>query len=212
MNWFLDMCILIFYSSGDKSKFSVKTLEFIDKHKDERYLVCYYIVKDNLPKWIKRQQIIVKEVIRKIKEVSYKMGESDEGSFLYPQDKQKAEKLFIQSSLAGDKINFITELQIIQKEQEFKLIRFIEQKAEKVIPIKDIDTELKSKLFTYTNNISDSMTIASGIQQHNKEHLILLTSDKKDWTKENLELALNENSKLVEKYKKIPEIKYIQDI
>lgn len=211
MNWFLDMCILIFYSSEDRSLASVKTLEFISKHKGGRYIVCYYVSEDNLPKWIKRQQIIVKEVIRKIKDESYVIGDSEESSFLYPKDKQKAEKLFVQFNLTSDKAAFINELQINQKKQELKLRQFIEQRAEKVIPVSEIDIELRSNLFTYTQNMSDAKTIASGIQQHNKEGLILLTGDKKDWIKENLELAVNENSKLAERYPKIPKIVHIQD-
>jgi len=209
MNWFLDMCILIFYSSEDKSLFSVKTIEFISKHQNDKFLVCYYISEENLPKWIKRQQIIIKEVIKKIIDSSYKIGDSEEGSFLYPKDKQKAEKLFIQSSLIDNKGLFINKIQMSQKEQELRIMQFIEQKTKKVIPISEIDPDLKSNIAMLLKNHSDAKTLASGIQQHNKEHLTMLTNDKKDWTKQNIELAINENSKLAEKYPEIPEIKYL---
>lgn len=81
----------------------------------------------------------------------------------------------------------------------------------KVIPEKEIDFELKSAIFTFTNNHSDSLTIASGIQHHQKEKLILLTGDKNDWTKENLEWVFASQPNLKKKYK-APEIKYIQKL
>ena len=68
---------------------------------------------------------------------------------------------------------------------------------------------MKSSLFTYTRNHSDANIIASGIQYHQIEELILVTTDRKDWTEENLDLALPENSDLRKKYSKIPKIKYL---
>ena len=81
----------------------------------------------------------------------------------------------------------------------------------KVIPEKEIDLELKSAIFTVINNHSDSLTIASGIQHHQKEKLILLTGDKNDWTKENLEWVFASRPDLKKKYK-IPSIRYIQNL
>jgi len=60
--------------------------------------------------------------------------------------------------------------------------------------------------------MSDVMTLSSGIQEHNNKELILLTSDKEHWTKENLEWAIPKASSLRKKYPKIPEIEYIQNI
>lgn len=211
MNWFLDMCILIYYSSEDKSLFAIKTAEFISKHDKEKYLVCYYITKENLPKWIRRQKIIVKEVIRKTKDIDYIIGSSEESSLLYPKDKQKVEKLISLYKLATDKTLFVSKIQESQKTQELKILQFIEAYAKKVIPIPEIDFELKSSLFTFLNNDSDSKTLASGIQQHNKEEVVILTADKIHWTKENIGWAFDSKPPLAKKYPKIPEIKYIQD-
>lgn len=211
MNWFLDMCILIYYSSEDKSLFAIKTAEFVGKHDKDKYLVCYYVTEENLPKWIRRQKIIVKEVIRKIKDIDYIIGSSEESSLLYPKDKQKAEKLINLYEVTKDKMLFVSKIQESQKTQELKILQFIETKVKKVVPVPEIDFELKSSLFTFLNNDSDSKTLASGIQQHNKEEVTILTGDKKDWTKENIGWTFDSKPQLAKKYPKIPEIKYIQD-
>ena len=81
-----------------------------------------------------------------------------------------------------------------------------------VIPINEIDPKLKSCLFTWlTPNDSDSKTIASAIQEHNKKEVVIITADKKDWTKELLEEVHNDPS-LKKVYEKLPEIKYVQDL
>ena len=212
MRWFLDMCILIYYSSQDGGLFYKKTVKFLDEKKQGSFLVCFYIIKRDMPKYLRRQNIIINEVLKKIKNGDYELGKSEEGSLLYERDRQKAGKLFLQSETVKDKLNFIVSLRDSQKGQEIAIKKFIKTKAEKVIQLSEIDMELKSQLLTFSdNNASDANVLASGIQEHNKKDVILVTADKQHWTKENLEWAVPEASPLHKKYSKIPEIRYIQD-
>lgn len=206
------MCILIYYSSQDEGFFYKKTMKFLDEKKEDSFLVCFYIIERDVPKYLRRQNIIINEVLRKIINENYEFGESEEGSLLYDRDKQKARKLFLQAKSVENKINFIEGLKDSQKGQEILIKKFIKLKAERVIQISEIDPELKSKLLDFLEgNTSDANILASGIQEHKKEELILLTADKTHWNKENLEWAMPEFSPIKKKYPKMPEIKYIQD-
>ncbi len=62
MNWFLDMCIIIFYASGTNDAMEEKTKQFVKSKNKDQYLLCYYIADTNLPKWITRQEIILEEL------------------------------------------------------------------------------------------------------------------------------------------------------
>jgi len=211
MDHFLDMCIIICYASQTGSKKEEKIKDLIKSREKNRFLVCYYIFNENLPKWIKRQKIIIREIIRKIKDDSYEIGESDEGRYLVKKDKNDVKKILFRISLCKDKMSFIQNLErnnrLIEKWISYFLKNYID---EKVIDIKDIDVELRSKLLSYLEgNISDANTIASGIQQHNKKELIMFTSDKKHWVKENLEEAVFLTPSLRKRGLKIPDIEYI---
>ena len=206
------MCIILYYVSREKSFLHIKATEFINNKRDI-FLICFYIIENDMPKYLKRQQIIISEVIRKIRNENYKIGESTEGSFLYGRDKQKAEKLFLQSKLVKNKLDFINKLKDSQKGEEVIIRYFIKYKVEKVVPVNEIDRELKSNLLSFLEgNISDANILASGILHHQKEELALITADKTHWTKENIEWAVPEQSNLRKKYPKIPEINYIQEL
>jgi hypothetical protein len=212
MRWFLDMCILIYYASKDNSLFYKKTIEFLKKNEGEKLLVCHYIIEWDLPKWIKRQNTLVDEVVKKVKDPNYDLDSSFGWNSLYSREKQKGEKLIFKAKNIQNKAEFIRNLLDYQKEIEIRIFYFIKQKAEKVIQLSEIDKELKSQLFTYlNNNVSDANIIASGIQEHNKKEVIFMTADRSHWTKENLEWALPEHSPLRKKYPNLPEIRYIQD-
>ncbi len=207
------MCILIYYASDDNSFFSKKTTEFIKKNENSKFLVCHYLVEWDLPKWIKRQNILVDEVVKKIKDPSYDLKRSRNWDLLYPREKQKGEKLILKASFTQNKAEFIQRLLDSQKDIEIRLFHFIKQKAERVIPLSEIDPNLKSELLTFLdNNVSDANILASGIQEHNKNEVILITADKSHWTKENIQSAFDSKPQLVKTYPKMPEIKYVQDM
>lgn len=214
-NWFLDMCILIYYAEDNpNSEKSRKALNFVNNKRDSEFVICHYILDINLPKWITRKRIIIQEVKRKIKDRPYRIGESPAGRMLFQKDKVEAEKLFYDYLRSPQKENFIGLIKKNHRLIEAKIEHFIKNLIDKkVIPVSEIDFELKSSLFTYLDsNDSDARTLASAVQHHNKEPIIILTSDKKHWTKQLLSDAVEIHPTLRKKYPKIPEIKYLQNL
>ena len=214
-SWFLDMCILIYYARDNpNSENSRKVLNFINNKGDGKFIMCYYILDINLPKWINRQRIIIQEVKRKINDRCYRIGDSLAGKMLFQKDKVEAEKLFYEYLGSPQKENFTGLIKKNQRITEAKIEYFTNNLIDKkIIPVSEIDFNLKSSLFTYLDsNDSDAKTIASAVQHHNTEPLIILTSDKKHWTKELLDDAVSIHPALRKKYPKIPEIKYLQEL
>jgi len=213
MRYFLDMSLIIYYCYRTGLDIEKKVIKFIDEKGKNLFLVCYYILNENLPKWIKRMRIIFKEIKRKINNPEYKLWSSPESKLLFKKDKINGEKVLKKYELTKNKKEF---LEMIEKGwiyTEARIKIFLRDLIdEKVIPVNEIDFELKSVLFTFLNNISDAMTLASGIQEHNKKELILITTDKEHWTKDNLEWALPEHSTIRRKYPKIPKVEYIQHL
>jgi len=213
MNWFLDMCIIIFYASNTKDIKSVKSIEFVKNKKDNRFLVCFYITKENMPKWIKRQNVILKIVGIKVLNPSIELEKIEEYQELFPQDIIILKKRLAQYSSSENKQEYYQKLRknhnlLIQRINYF-LSKLIDKE---VVPIKEIKFELKSALFTFLENHSDAMTLASGIQYAQEEELKILTGDKHDWNKNNLEWTFSSRPDLAKKFAKIPEIVCIQNI
>lgn len=211
INWFFDMCVIIFYSNPSE-KYSEKVIRFVENKGNSKFLLCYYILEENLPKWIIRQKAILEEVKIKLKNPDYIIGTSNFGKLLFPKDKNKCEKFIFAALRSKNNKKFIMNLERNQLLIQKRIEHFKKLIDKKVIPISEIDFELKSSLFTFLNNDSDAKTLASGIQQHQKEELIIITGDKEHWTKDNLEWAIPEHSPLRKKYSKIPEIKYVQNL
>jgi len=214
MRWFLDMCIILGYiNEGDNPKIITKTISFVNQKKEDKFVLCYYIKEDNIPRWLNRKRIIFREILRQIKDSSYKPYSDTECSRLWERDKNQILKLTSLANTFQDKTEIIKNFENVYQEIERRIREFIEKNIDElVIPIKDIDPKLKSCLFTWlTPNDSDSKTIASAIQEHNKKEVVIITADKKDWTKELLEEVHNDYS-LKKIYKKLPEIKYIQNL
>lgn len=213
MRYFLDMSIVIYYCYRVGLDIEKKVIKFVDNKGENLFIVCYYILDENLPKWIRRMKIMFKEIKRKINNPEYKLWSSQESNLLFNKDKINGEKILKKYELANNKKEL---LEIIERGwiyAEARIKIFLRDLInEKVIPISEIDQELKSALFTFLDNLSDAKTLASGIQEHNKKELILITTDKEHWTKDNLEWALPEHSTLRKRYQKIPEIRHIQDL
>ncbi len=211
MNWFLDMCILIFYAEVGGKNYE-KTARFVKEKKDKQFLLCFYITKENMPKWIKRQKIILKLIGKRIEDPSYEIEKAEEYKDLFPRDIIELRKLSIQCLSSSTKEEYYEKL---KKNQNIMLIRinyFLSKLIDReVIPIKEVKFELKSALFTFLQNHSDAMILASGIQYAQEEELKILTGDKHDWNKNNLEWTFDSKPDLAKKYSKIPEIVYIQN-
>lgn len=213
MRCFLDMSVIIYYCYRTGQDIEKKVIKFIDNKGEKLFIVCYYILDENLPKWVKRMKIMFKEIKRKINGPGHKLWSSQESELLFNKDRINGERILKKYELSNNKKDFLEIMERGWVYTEARIKIFLRDLIdEKVILIKEIDSELKSALFTYLDNISDAKTLASGIQEHNKKELILITTDKEHWTKDNLEWALPEHFTLRKKYPKIPEIKYIQDL
>ena len=87
---------------------------------------------------------------------------------------------------------------------------FLDNKITKVvIPLSDIDAELRSHFFTFVRNWSDSNIIASAVQYNTGSTINVVTTDKKDFWK--LKEWLDTDLHLSEKYS-VPPISYIKDL
>jgi len=218
MRWFLDMCIILYYiSEGDKEIFIKKSQKFVNEKKENKFLLCYYIKDENIPKWLNRQKVLFRELIKQISNSKYEPYSSEECKYLYDKDKKKLIKLIAYFRDVSDKKEIIKKFENAFQEIEFRVNIFLKEKIDEfVIPISEIDFELKSHLFTFLNlgspikNDSDAKTLASAIQEHNKNSLTILTADKSDWNEDLLE-EVNYHFNLKKKYPELPKIKYLQD-
>lgn len=219
MNQFLDTSIIMGYANAISGKDSLidKNSEkcvLFAKNKKSPFIVCYFSLDKDIPSLKERMRVIIRAVKTQLNNKDYEIENSEEAKELYKQDIDRFNKLcslkeiFSAKGLSFEK--FVNDFQLIF---ELRIDVFIKKLVDKkVVPIKEIDLELKSSLFTYTQNHSDANILASGIQYCQKEDVCLVTTDKADWTKANLELAIPEYSELAKKYRKIPEIRYVQDM
>jgi len=213
MRWFLDMCFIIYYASETNNPLEDK-VRILVENKKESYLVCFYILDKNLPDWIKRNKDIIFQA-KTIVESEEKNPNLDQGSgILLKKQNAQLKKLLNQYSISNNKKDFFVNIKKRLIYLEGKIRFFIEKYVDKkVIPVEKINPELRSSLLTYLdNNISDANTIASGVQENKNNRVILITSDKQHWTKDNLEWALPEHSQLRKEYPNLPEIKYVQEL
>ena len=214
MRWFLDMCVILYSAGeGDRPDLNKKTKKFVEQKGGDDFLLCYYIKEVDIPKYLERQQIILGEIIKKINNDSYALYPSQKASKLTGRDKKKLIKLLLLSKTIGNTEEKIKSLIKLFSELERRINHFLQKYIDGfVVPLGEIDFELKSCLFTWlAPNNSDSKIIASAIQEHNKQRLKIITADKKDWTGDLLREVHN-NFKLKKKYSELPKISYIQEM
>lgn len=218
MRWFLDMCIILGYiNEGDNPKIINKTISFVNQKKDNKFVLCCYIKEESIPKWLNRKRIIFREILRQIKDSSYKPYSDTECIQLWDRDKNQILKLVSLSNTFKDKTELIENFENVYQEIERRIREFIDKKIDEfVIPVKEIDLDLRSHLMVFLNignsikNDSDAKTIASAVQEHNNKEIVIITADKKDWSKELLD-EIHNHFDLKKKYARLPEIRYIQD-
>ena len=213
MRYFLDMNIPIYFCMQFGDPLEKKAKIFIQNKNNHIYLLCSYIASRNLPRWLKRQSVILFEFNQKAQNKNYTLFSSEQSSFLFPKDKIFVNKLILNYNNYKDKDEFVENVNDILNLLQSRVTYFIKTYIDEVvIPESDIDPNLKSWLLNgLNNNESDARTIASAIQEHNHHELIIITSDKKDWKKEVLE-TVYDDIPLGKKYPKIPEIEYLQNI
>lgn len=211
MRWFLDMNIIIYFCLELGHPLEEKTKLFVKKKGNSKFLLCEYIQKQNLPKWIKRQEEILKRFNVMV------LGQQIKGDpvYLFNKDKIFLNRLILIYKNSKDKERFRINTNKIFSLIKIKVRLFLEKYIDEFI-IPEIDFELKSHLLSFLNlgsaikNDSDAKTIASAIQAHKEKPLTIITADKKDWTKDLLE-EVHYHIDLKKKYSSLPKIKYIQD-
>jgi len=208
MRWFLDMNIVVYFCLELGHPLEEKTKLFVDKKENSKFLLCEYIQKENFPKWIKRQEEILKRFNLKISGQQVK----EDSIYLFNKDKIFLNRLILMYENSKDKEQFKLNTNKTFSLMKIKTKLFFERYVDEiVIPISEIDFNLKSCLFTWLHpNDSDAKTIASAIQEHNKKELKIITADKKDWTEELLEEVHN-HLDLKKKYPLLPKIQYLQN-
>ncbi len=209
MRWFLDMNIPIYFSFEIGDDLENKTRRFIENKNDSLFLVCEYIKKQNLPKWMKRYEVLLLEFNR----IVSNQEKSVDTSILIKNDKFLLDKFLLMYKRSEDKIKFVSWINTIFSNLKIRIKLFFEKYVDEiVIPMSEIDFKLKSCLFTWLNpNDSDARTIASAIQEHQNKKLVIITADKKDWSKELLEEVHN-NIDLKKEYPSLPKIEYLQNL
>jgi len=213
MRYFLDMNLPIYFCMQLGNFLEKKAKIFVENKKEHLFLLCDYVTSVNLPKWIKRQKAILFEFNQKVQNIDYALFSSEQSKILFLQDKILTNRLILSYEKTKEKKQFIENINQIFSLLQARISYFIKKYIDTiVIPISEINFELKSCLFTWLDapNDSDAKTIASAIQEHNHNKLIIITSDKRDWTKELLEEVHN-NSKLKKEYPSLPRIEYLQD-
>ena len=184
---------------------------FVDNKKDS-FLLCDYIVSVNLPKWLKRQKAILFEFNQKIQDSNYDLFSSEQSKILFPQDKLIVTRLIFGYESSQDKKKFIEDVNNIFNLLQARINYFIKNYIDTVvIPVSQIDFNLKSCLFTWLSpNDSDAQTLASAVQEHNNNRLTIITADKKHWTDDLLKEVHNDST-LLKKYPFLPKIEYLQN-
>lgn len=211
MRYFLDMNIPVYFCMQIGHPLEINAKSFIENKKGT-FLLCDYVVKINLPKWLNRQKAILFEFNQKTNNSEYDLFSSEQSKILWSQDKIFTNKLLLSYNKNSNKKEFIETINDVFNLLQARISYFIKRHIDEiVIPESSIDFDLKSCLYTWlTPNDSDAKTIASAVQEHKNKPLEIFTSDKIHWTKNLLE-EIHNNSKLKKKYPSLPNIKYLQN-
>lgn len=197
---FLDTCVI--YGNYDfTNRFQKKIHNYLSK--EEIYLISDFQIQEEIPKLIERKIIFSRELFKKTVNPSCKVHQFSKLN--------KSEKIEFKSMLIKYANYELTQNDIIELKRQHQFItrniqKFLKKKNIKsVIPKNTIREEIVQDLFIMNQNKADSKIITSGIQENQKNELILLTLDKKDWKKEHLKIVCDKH-KL-----KRPKLQYIQD-
>ena len=211
MRYFLDMNLPVYFCMQIGHPLEKKARLFVENKEDFLFLLCDYVVSRNLPRWLKRQRTVLFEFNQKIQNPDYDLFSSEQSKILFPKDKIFANRLILSYNKSKNKEQVVENINQIFNLLQARISYFIKTYIDEVvIPESKIDFKLKSCLFTWINNDSDARTIASAIQEHKNKKLIIITADKKDWTKELLEEVHNDIM-LSKEYSSLPKIEYLQN-
>lgn len=201
MENFLDTCIIL-SNFNEKSIFNEVSKKFILKN--QNIVLCFYQKQKEIPYLIWRLKLKSKI----IKTMALFSSKDIQGiKKLTKEDKIQIRKILANYELGIVNIKDIFALQEQTYIMERKINNFLKTKVKRfVIPLDKINENLVSSLFVLNNNKADSRIIASGIEEHQENDLILITTDKNDWKQEYLKQACKNHS-----YKKTPKVNFLQD-
>ena len=198
MDNFLDTCIIL-AAFDKKEKFHRNSKEFLNN--SSNLIISVYQEKKEMPFLFFRKEKILTEAIKSSAIPTYQPNTSK----LTIKDqiilKKITAKLRLQEMFQQDL--FILKKELILLKQE--ITYFIDNKvSRKVMPLDMIKLEIVAKIKERIQNEADSNILASAIQEHKENKLIIITNDVNDWKRETLIEALKETE-----YKEVPEIKYL---
>lgn len=177
---FFDTNVIIFYgkyTKDTKIELFKKCYNHI-KNKKGKFIICYFLEKE-IKNFIKKNKIIHKEIIEKIKNPFYDIGSSIESSILKLRDLAYAKKLYETKKHISPEIlsKFFIEDKVYL---EMNLEKFLEKIVdERVIPIDKIDKNLISKIHDIISNHADCKILASALQfQKERDYFLFVTADR----------------------------------
>lgn len=220
MDDFLDTNIIIGYASfskgsqansKDKKGINKKCYEIIVQNRSSRrIIVCFYVLDYELPRVRRKMKAIRMEVIKKLEDEKYEIGNSDSAiKHLLREDINKAKALY--NSLINDKSlprmeDKLNNIYLTGSEFESRIDYFLRHSiSEKTIPIEKIDPNLYDAIVGILMHINDSKILASALMhQQNKETFFFTTTDKEHFNPYGFEF-IKEDPRL--KKSKFPELR-----
>jgi len=177
---FFDTNVIINYASFSKKvnlKINRICFDYI-KSKNGKYILCRY-VEDEIKNRIKKRKVVHQEVISKLKDNSYEIGNSDISKSLSDRDIIYAKKLYeLYKSEKADDISFIflSERAEFEKKIEFFLKTQVD---ELLLKKEEIEVDLIHILFSLIDEYADCKVLASALQiQKDRPVFFLVTVDK----------------------------------
>ncbi len=199
MDNFLDTCIIL-AKFDEKNKFHKNSNDFIGINKN--LIISFYQEKKEIPFLFFRKEKMIMEAIKY----------SSNSNYLPDlKDLTQKDKIIFSKMLTKMKLGELTKQElIIEFRRDFFILKqgvmnFIKNgPLKKVIPLEKIDLLLVEQIKDKISNTADSNILASAIQEHQENKLIIVTNDAKDIKKEYLLEVLKGT-----KYSDVPEIKYL---
>lgn len=175
MDNFLDTCVII-DNFNEKSNFHDTSKSFIVAEKD--FIISEFQKKQEIPFLLYRMKLKTKIIISKALMPNKEICQIKK---LTPRDKREIKEILSEYALG---LKSIKDLYDLRKEVFFlekKLNSFIETQISRLVTSTEkIDRLLAKDVEKLNNNFQDSMVIASAIQEHQQNKLILPTTDKND--------------------------------
>lgn len=217
-NQFLDTSVIIGYSGllsvekleGGEKIFKI-CADFV-KNKEGKFVVCCFTIEKEIASLIVRQKVWLNEIKKKIDDTNHEIGSSTNAKALYPEDINRAKKVYSYYSLNIDKTNkegFKKNLSVIRAGIEARISFFLERLIdERVIPRNQIKKPLVNILREFIGNYADCNVFASVLQYttSKSEKIIFITLDKRDFDENGITFLKDEPR--LQSYK-FPELKIL---